>query len=218
MYYIILSMLYYKTYHLVMANAIVQSRISLRPFKDDDIDDVLLWLGDDRVVENTRLEMLSNGTYNENLNTQMIERMRGRDKTCNSREEALNFIKNKWIYPSYQSICLDDHSIGIFWILSYNDWKHSANLGYAIGFKYWGQGIVTKGLKILLSKVFQEFHGLVRLQALTLVEGKASQRVLEKVGFHREGLLRKYVNHKGCIEDLYIFSFLSTDEISSGVV
>lgn len=39
-----------KTYHLVMANAIDQSRISIRPFKDDDIDNVLLWLGDDRVV------------------------------------------------------------------------------------------------------------------------------------------------------------------------
>ncbi|XP_058736632.1 uncharacterized protein LOC131609023 [Vicia villosa] len=164
-----------------MANAIDQSRISIRPFKEDGIEDVLLWLGDDRVVKNTRLEM------------------------CNSREEALNFIKNEWIYPSYQSICLDDHSIGVFWILSYNDWKHSANLGYAIGFNYWGQGIVTKALKILLSKMFQKFPGLVRLEAYTVVENKASQRVLEKVGFHREGLLRKYVNHKGCIADLYIF-------------
>ncbi|XP_058766234.1 uncharacterized protein LOC131639795 [Vicia villosa] len=177
-----------------MANAINLSNIiTLKPFKEDDIDDVLLWLSDDRVVENTRLEI------------------------CNSREEALNFIENKWIYPSYQSICLNGHSIGIFWVLPYNDEKHKACLGYAIGFNYWGQGIVTKGLKILLSKVFQEFHGLVRLEAYTVVENKASQRVLEKVGFHREGLLRKFFYHKGNVEDLYIFSFLSTDEISDAV-
>jgi RimJ/RimL family protein N-acetyltransferase len=45
------------------------------------------------------------------------------------------------------------------------------------------------------------------------VENKASQRVLEKVGFHREGLLRKLFCLKGSIEDFYIFSFLSSDEI-----
>ncbi|CAI8612047.1 unnamed protein product [Vicia faba] len=59
------------------------------------------------------------------------------------------------------------------------------------------KGIVTKALKILLSKVFQEFHGLVRLEAYTLLDNKASQRVLEKVGFQREGLLRIFFYLKG---------------------
>ncbi|KAM1281457.1 hypothetical protein ACFX15_021625 [Malus domestica] len=34
------------------------------------------------------------------------------------------------------------------------------------------------------------------MQALVLIENKASQRVLEKLGFHMEGLLRKYTIHK----------------------
>ncbi|KAL5057118.1 hypothetical protein RYX36_028722, partial [Vicia faba] len=74
--------------------------ITLKPFKESDIDDVMLWLSDDRVLKNTRME------------------------TCNSKEQALNFIKNKWIYPSYQSICLNDHSIRILWVLPNDDEKH----------------------------------------------------------------------------------------------
>lgn len=178
-----------------MATAIDISKIiTLQPFKESDIDDVLLWLSDDRVLKNTRME------------------------TCNSKEQALNFIKHKWVYPLYQSICLNDHSIGVLWIVPSDDGKHKAGMGYAIGFKYWGQGIVTKALKILLSKVFQEFHGLVRLEAYTLVDNKASQRALEKVGFHKEGLLRKFFYLKGSVEDFYVFSFLSTDEICGVVV
>ncbi|KAK2413451.1 putative N-acetyltransferase p20 [Trifolium repens] len=173
--------------------AIEHTRITIRPFIESDIEDVLLWLGDNRVLQNTRME------------------------TSNSKEEALDFIKTKWIYPLHQSICLDDHSIGVIWVLPYDNEKHKADLGYAIGCNYWGQGIVTKALKILLCKVFQEFPHLHRLQAHTLVENKASQRVLEKVGFHREGLLRKLFCHKGSIEDFYIFSFLSTDEILHAV-
>ncbi|KAK7266874.1 hypothetical protein RIF29_19532 [Crotalaria pallida] len=65
------------------------SRISLRPFKISDVDDFLLWAGDDRVTQNLRW------------------------KTCGSREEALEFIRDVCIpHPWRRSICLDDHSIG----------------------------------------------------------------------------------------------------------
>ena len=47
------------------------------------------------------------------------------------------------------------------------------------------------------------------------VENKASQRVLEKAGFLREGVLRKYTYLKGVVKDLVLYSFLSTDEITS---
>ncbi|KAM2212033.1 hypothetical protein TB2_021739 [Malus domestica] len=47
------------------------------------------------------------------------------------------------------------------------------------------------------------------MQALVLIENKASQRVLEKLGFHMEGLLRKYTIHKGIVKDVFI-SILGT--------
>lgn len=66
-----------------------------------------------------------------------------------------------------------------------------------------------------VSKVFDEIPELVRLEAVVELENKASQRVLEKVGFLKEGLLRKYEFCKGEIRDMFMYGFISTDEIPS---
>jgi RimJ/RimL family protein N-acetyltransferase len=88
------------------------------------------------------------------------------------------------------------------------DDRCKADMGYAIATKHWGQGITTKAVKIALSQVFdQGLPDLVRLQAFVGVEHKASQRVLEKTGFQKEGLLRKYCYIKGKITDLIVYSF-----------
>ena len=79
--------------------------------------------------------------------------------------------------------------------------------------EYWGQGIATAALKMAISNVFKEFPGLVRLEAFVEVENQGSQKVLEKVGFLKEGLLRKYGFCKGEIRDMIVYSFLSTDMI-----
>lgn len=63
-----------------------------------------------------------------------------------------------------------------------------------------------------IPQVVKEFPELVRVQAMTGVENKASQRVLEKAGFTKEGLLRQYVCIKGEIQDVLVYSILlSTD-------
>ena len=84
-------------------------------------------------------------------------------------------------------------------------------MGYGIATKYWGQGITTKAVKIALSQVFKDLPNLVRLQSFVAVENIASQRILEKAGFLKEGMLRKYTYLKGNLEDLFVYSFLATD-------
>lgn len=151
------------------------SRISLRPFKMSDVDDFLIWAGDDQVTRNLRW------------------------KTCGSREEALAFIRDVCIpHPWRRSICLDDRSIGFVSVYPWSgDERCKADIGYAIGTNYWGQGIATKALMTAVPQVFKDFNELLRLQAFVDVENKASQRVLEKAGFLREGVLRKYTFLKG---------------------
>ena len=68
-------------------------------------------------------------------------------------------------------------------------------------------------MKISLSQVFKDLPNLVRLQSFVAVENIASQRVLEKAGVHKEGLLRKYTYIKGNIMDLFVYSFLATDSL-----
>ncbi|KAK9291774.1 hypothetical protein L1049_019724 [Liquidambar formosana] len=165
------------------------SIVTLRPFKLTDIDDFMLWAGDDQVTRSLRW------------------------KTFTSKEEALTFIKDVCItHPWRRSICIDDRSIGFISIFQGSgDDRCRADIGYGIAVKHWGQGVTTKAVKMALSEVFKDFPELVRLQAYVDVENKASQRVLEKAGFSREGLLRKYSYLKGQIKDLIVYSFLSTD-------
>ncbi|KAJ7973435.1 Acetyltransferase (GNAT) domain protein [Quillaja saponaria] len=165
------------------------SKITLRPFKPSDVDDFILWAGDDQVTQNLRW------------------------KTINSKEEALTFIKDVCIpHPWRRSICIHDRSIGFISVFPYSgDDRCRADMGYAIAVKYWGKGIATKAVKIAVPQVFKDLPDLVRLQSHVFVENKASQRVLEKAGFLKEGILNKYTYIKGNIKDLVVFSFLSTD-------
>ncbi|CAN1195890.1 Uncharacterized N-acetyltransferase YoaA [Linum perenne] len=167
------------------------SRITLRPFKLSDVDDFLKYASDDRVTRYMRWNSMT------------------------SREEALTHLETVAIpHPWRRSICLDDRSIGYISIFpGSGDDRSRANAAYVLGAEYWGQGIVTTAMRMALSTVFKELPEIVRLQGLVEVENRASQRVLEKVGFMKEGLLRKYGYNKGEIRDLFVYSFLSTDEI-----
>ncbi|KAF7116440.1 hypothetical protein RHSIM_RhsimUnG0028700 [Rhododendron simsii] len=167
------------------------TRISLRPFKLSDAGDFFSWAKDERVTHYLRWNPIP------------------------SREEALSYLKEVAIpHPWQRSICLDDRSIGYVSIKpeSGSD-RHLAEIEYAVGSEYWNQGIVTVALKMATSTVFKDFEYLVRIEALVEEENKGSQRVLEKVGFQKEGFLRKYVFNKGGIRDMFIYSFLSTDKI-----
>jgi RimJ/RimL family protein N-acetyltransferase len=118
-------------------------------------------------------------------------------------------------HPWRQSICTaDDRTIGYVSVKpeSGND-RHRAHISYAVGFQYWGQGIATIAIKMAIGAVFKQFPDLVRIEALVELDNGGSQRVLEKVGFKREGLLRKYGFNKGQIRDMFMFSVLSIDEI-----
>lgn len=167
------------------------SRISIRPFKLSDADDFLKWASDDRVTRYLRWN------------------------TVTTKEEALTYIEKVAIpHPWRRTICLDDRSIGYISVKPESgDNKCRAHVSYAVGAAYWGQGIVAAALRAVMSSVFDEFPDLVRLEALVEVENRASQRVLEKVGFLKEGLLRKYGFCKGEIRDMFMYSFLSTDKI-----
>lgn len=167
------------------------SRISLRPFNISDADDFLKWASDDRVTQYLRWNSIT------------------------SRQEALKYIQEVAIqHPWRHSICLDERCIGYVSIKpeTGND-RHRARIGYALSAEFWGLGIATIAMKMAINDVLKKFPYLVRLEALVEEENKGSIRVLVKVGFKREGLMRKYGFNKGEIRDMLMYSFLLTDEI-----
>ena len=167
------------------------SRISLRRFKPSDADDFLKWASDDRVTRYLRWDSMK------------------------SREEALSYLEKVAIpHPWRQSICLDGRSVGYVSVKPESgDYRCRAHVSYAVSAEHWGQGIVTMALRMAVPMAFEEFPEVVRLEALVEVENKGSQRVLEKVGFVKEGMLRKYGFCKGEIRDFLIYSFLDTEKL-----
>lgn len=85
-----------------------------------------------------------------------------------------------------------------------------AELSIWIGEAFWGKGLATQAIIQLSKKGFEE-KGLNRIYAYCMMRNVASQRILEKAGFTREGLLRERVIKNGIHEDVYIYARLKKD-------
>ena len=84
---------------------------------------------------------------------------------------------------------------------------HWAEMGYDLWPDYWGQGLMPEALRALLGYGFEVME-LNRVEATTHTENQRSMRVLEKLGFQREGVLREYYCREGMYNDQVLFSLL----------
>ena len=84
----------------------------------------------------------------------------------------------------------------------------SANLGYWIDERRNGRGLATAAVGALVDEAFTNL-GLHRLEAGTLLDNVASQRVLEKNAFERIGLARRYLKIDGAWRDHMLFQRVS---------
>ena len=71
---------------------------------------------------------------------------------------------------------------------------HRAELGYVVAKAYWGKGYMTEAVKAIIEWAFSQPQ-VYRVYATTSVDNIGSQRVMEKAGMQREGLLRRYIIH-----------------------
>ena len=69
--------------------------------------------------------------------------------------------------------------------------RYRASTGYVLARDAWGKGYATEAVHAMV-EISQDI-GVVRLYALCHVDHDTSARVLEKAGFTREGILRKYL-------------------------
>jgi ribosomal-protein-serine acetyltransferase len=71
------------------------------------------------------------------------------------------------------------------------DWlNRNVEIGYWIGEKFQGHGIVTNACRILVHYAFYEYH-LNRVQIRCATENKKSIALIERLGFFREGSTRQ---------------------------
>ena len=86
----------------------------------------------------------------------------------------------------------------------------AGTVGYWIGEPFAGRGYMTAALRLLLPTLFGELN-LHRVEAACIPGNAASVRVLEKCGFVREGLARRYLCINGVWQDHLLFGMLHED-------
>ncbi|OYT88829.1 MAG: GNAT family N-acetyltransferase [Burkholderiales bacterium PBB3] len=87
--------------------------------------------------------------------------------------------------------------------------NRSAELAYDIHPEFWGQGIATAVGAELVTWAHTCTNTL-RVQATVLEANERSARVLARLGFAREGLLRSYRLVRGVPGNFYVYSHLAT--------
>jgi RimJ/RimL family protein N-acetyltransferase len=80
-------------------------------------------------------------------------------------------------------------------------------VGYWVAAPARGRGVAVRAVCLMAAWGFQE-RGYARIQLHTLPGNRASERVAEKAGFTREGLLRSFAEIKGRRVDITMFSLL----------
>ena len=136
------------------------------------------------------------------------------EEPLKSKEQAEEFLRpfqtpgnipnSKWWGIELKT---DGHLIGTCGYFRWDQQHHRAEVGYDLCPDVWGQGLMPEALRALIRYGFEEMD-LNRIVAMTHAENQRSQRVLMKLGFQMEGLLREYFCRDGTYNDQLQYSLL----------
>ncbi len=90
----------------------------------------------------------------------------------------------------------------------------SGHIGYWLGQRHAGKGLMVDALNLLCRHAFETML-LHRVEAACIPGNTRSMRVLEKAGFAREGLLRSYLKINGIWQDHHLYGLVSGDRRSA---
>ena len=108
----------------------------------------------------------------------------------------------------------DGAFIGWCSLTRWNPDHRSASMGYCFDDAAWGHGYATEAAYALLQWAFDTLD-LNRVQAQTDTRNAASARVLEKLGFVREGTLREDCVVNGEVSDSWVYGLIRREWRSS---
>lgn len=101
----------------------------------------------------------------------------------------------------------DDRIIGTC-TLAWIDRKNlRAEIGFALTSKRWGEGLASEAVALLLRHAFEDLE-LQRIEADVDPLNEPSLRLLERIGFRREGYLRERWRVAGGVQDSVLLGLL----------
>jgi RimJ/RimL family protein N-acetyltransferase len=165
--------------------------VSIRKFEKRDIPNKIMWINDDR----------NNKYLHYDLPLEY-------EKTCRWFEA----IKEKT--NRYDAVIeVDGIPVGLIGLLSIDEKNRKAEYYIIIGsHEYKGKGIATAASKLILKYGFDQL-GLNKIYLFTEIENITAQKLFEKIGFKKEGLLKKDLIHNGRKIDRYVYGLLADEYI-----
>lgn len=167
---------------------IVDQSLTLEQIQEDDAHDLVREIGTKGVYDNV-LKVPHPYSLSD-----AISWIRFVEKQKNEFDELLNWC-----------IKQDGVLIGGIGFHNLRVQPHRDEFGYFIGESHWGKGIMTKVIGAFSEFAYNE-RKITRLEAPVYTTNIASQKVLEKNGFEREGLLKKAYMKDGSYKDAYMYA------------
>jgi len=96
--------------------------------------------------------------------------------------------------------------VGCCDLSSIDRWHRRGEIGFLLGRDAWGQGYGLEGMQAVVTHAAT--LGIHKLSARTHLGNRRSEQLLEKLGFHEEGLLRGHILRDGERRDCRVFGLL----------
>ena len=123
-------------------------------------------------------------------------------------EEFIKMVSSQSKPASILAIAVDGKAVGVIGVILQKDVERiSAELGYWLGKKYWGKGIMTEAIKQFTKYAFANFP-IHKIYATPFDFNIGSLKVLQKAGFEREAILKQAAIKNGKIIDLHYYSLI----------
>jgi [ribosomal protein S5]-alanine N-acetyltransferase len=168
------------------------ARVGLRALRASDADDLFALQSDPRVMR-----YWSHPPWTERA--QAVERI-----ALLERDRATSEF-----YPWVLTLS-DARLIGTISLFAINRAQYRGEIGYALAAGQWGNGYASEALRLAIGFAFGSLP-LRRLEADVDPRNAASCRLVERVGFVREGLLRERWHVAGEVTDSAIYGLLRSD-------
>lgn len=164
-------------------------QVYLRPITVEDTDMAVRWRNKETVVKNF-------------IHREPV-----------TRENHINWLENKVFRGLVHQFIIcrneDDMPLGSIYLQNFEEEHKKAEWGIYIGEEAaYGKGIGTEAAKLVLNYAFEEL-GMHKVMSRVLAANKASLRMNEKAGYHREAYLQDELLLEGKYEDLVLFGAIN---------
>lgn len=166
----------------------------LRPWRESDIESVAKHADNKKIADNLRDAFPHPYRY----------------------EDAAAYVRSCLNAPEekqcVRAIEVDGEAVGSIGVFVGEDvCCKSAEIGYWLAEEYWGNGIMSRAIRLLCEEAFARYD-LVRIYAEPFAHNVGSKRALEKAGFELEGVLRRSIYKNGKVFDSCIYGLFCAEE------